>query len=165
MSFAWPECPQDLEGISMVECPLCAKWRLGVATVLAVLAFISSTVSRAQDSGTLSIELNKVENTEQGCLSVFLLDNETGHELHRFRLDLVVFDQKGVYAKQLLVDMAPLYEDKKTMASFLLGEAPCDDISSVLINDVPQCENGAGASLDCVKFLQVQSRSDIELEK
>jgi hypothetical protein len=149
----------------MVERPLCTRWRLGVATVLAVLAFLPSAAPRAQDSGTLSIELNKVESTEQGCLSVFLLDNETGHELHRFRLDLVVFDQKGVYAKQLLVDMAPLYEDKKTMASFLLGDAPCDDIGSVLINDVPQCENGAGASLDCVKLLEVRSRGDIPLEK
>jgi hypothetical protein len=165
MSFAWPECPQDLEGISMVERPLCIRWRLFVATVLGVLAFLSSGASRAQDPGMLSIELNKVESTEQGCLSVFLLDNETGQELHRLRLDLVVFDQKGIYAKQLLVDMAPLYEDKKTMASFLLGELPCDDIGSVLINDVPQCENGAGASLDCVKLLQVQSRSDIPLEK
>ena len=149
----------------MVERPLCIRWRLFVATVLGVLAFLSSGASRAQDPGMLSIELNKVESTEQGCLSVFLLDNETGQELHRLRLDLVVFDQKGIYAKQLLVDMAPLYEDKKTMASFLLGELPCDDIGSVLINDVPQCENGAGASLDCVKLLQVQSRSDIPLEK
>ena len=51
------------------------------------------------------------------------------------------------------------------MASFLLGDVACGDIGSVLINDVPQCENGAGASLDCVKLLQVQSRSDIPLEK
>jgi hypothetical protein len=149
----------------MVERLLCTRWRLCIATVLAVLAGFPSAALRAQDPGTLSIELNKVESTEQGCLSVFLLDNETGHELHRFRLDLVVFDQKGVYAKQLLIDMAPLYEDKKTMASFLLGDVPCDDIGSVLINDVPECENGAGASLDCVKLLEVRSRSDIQLEK
>jgi hypothetical protein len=149
----------------MVERLLCTRWRLCITPVLAVLAFFPSAAPRAQDPGTLSIELNKVESTEQGCLSVFLLDNETGHELHRFRLDLVVFDQKGVYAKQLLVDMAPLYEDKKTMASFLLGDVPCDVIGSVLINDVPQCENGAGASLDCVKLLEVRSRSDIQLEK
>ena len=33
---------------------------------------------------------------------------------------------KGVYSKQLLLDMAPLYADKKTVASFLLDDQACD---------------------------------------
>lgn len=148
----------------MVERLLFTKRRLGVAAALMALALPAAS-PQAQDPGTLSIELNKVESTGEGCRSVFLLDNATGHELHRFRLDLVLFDQKGVYSKQLLVDMAPLYDDKKTMASFLLGDAPCDAIGSVLINDVPQCQNGAGTALDCVKLLEVRSRSEIPLEK
>jgi len=76
--------------------------------------------------GRLGIELNKLEDTEEGCRSLFVFDNATGHELNRFRVDLILFDRKGVYAKQLLLDMAPLYEDKKVLASFLLADDPCD---------------------------------------
>jgi hypothetical protein len=96
---------------------------------------------------------------------LFVFDNETGHELNRFQVDLILFDREGVYAKQLLLDMAPLYEDKKVLASFLLAEDPCASIGSVLINDVPWCENGAGATVDCVKLLEVESRTEVPLEK
>lgn len=115
--------------------------------------------------GRLAIELNKLEDTDEGCRSLFVFDNETGHELNRFQVDLILFDREGVYAKQLLLDMAPLYEDKKVLASFLLAEDPCASIGSVLINDVPWCENGAGATVDCVKLLEVESRTEVPLEK
>ena len=133
---------------------------LGAALGLAVTA---SSLDAAE--GRLGIELNKLEDTEEGCRSLFVFDNETGHELNRFRVDLILFDRKGVYAKQLLLDMAPLYEDKKVLASFLLADDPCDSIGTVLINDVPWCENGAGATVDCVKLLDVGSRTEVPLEK
>ena len=133
---------------------------LGTALGLAVTA---SSPGAAE--GRLGIELNKLEDTEEGCRSLFVFDNETGHELNRFRVDLILFDRKGVYAKQLLLDMAPLYEDKKVLASFLLADTPCASIGTVLINDVPWCENGAGATVDCVKLLDVESRTAVPLEK
>jgi hypothetical protein len=113
----------------------------------------------------LLIELNKLEDTDQGCRSLFLFNNGTGHELHRFRVDLVLFDQAGVYAKQLLLDLAPLYEDKKVLASFLLGEQPCSSIGSILVNGLPLCEDGSGAQVDCVPLLKVESRTAVPLEK
>ena len=127
------------------------------------LAALSQPLVAAEPE--LLIELNKLEDTEQGCRSLFLFDNATGHELNRFRVDLILFDQEGVYAKQLLLDMAPLHEDKKVMASFLLAEQSCDSIGSILVNDLPWCENGSGAELDCVPLLKVESRTDVPLEK
>jgi hypothetical protein len=118
----------------------------------------------AQD-GSLEIELNKLEDTDEGCRSLFVFDNRTGHELHRFRIDLILFDPKGVYKKQLLLDMAPLEDEKKTLASFLLGEWPCDQVGSILINGLPQCDNGAGEAVECVDMLEVGSRSEVPLEK
>jgi hypothetical protein len=113
----------------------------------------------------LLIELNKLEDTDQGCRSLFLFDNGTGHELNRFRVDLILFDPEGVYAKQLLLDLAPLHEDKKVLASFLLAEKPCSSIGSILVNGLPLCEDGAGAQVDCVPLLKVESRTEVPLEK
>jgi hypothetical protein len=119
----------------------------------------------AAQTKSLEIELNKLENTDEGCRSLFVFDNRTGHELHRFRIDLILFDPKGVYKKQLLLDMAPLEDDKKTLASFLLGDWPCDQLGSILINGIPQCHNGAGDAVECVDMLEVGSKGDVPLER
>jgi hypothetical protein len=142
-----------------------SRLRGSVAALAAALGALFAAPPLSAAEGQLTIELNKLEDTEEGCRSVFVFDNETGHELHKFRLDLILFDQKGVYAKQLLLDMAPLYEDKKVLASFVLADDPCSSLGSILINDVPWCENGAGTEVDCVKQLEVRSLSDVPLEK
>ena len=133
------------------------------------LALVAATgwqaAAHAQEEGVLAIELNKMEDTAQGCLSSFLFDNQTGHELNRFQIDLVFFDPDGVAAKQMLLDMAPLYQDKKTFASFLLDQTSCDKIGSILVNGVPQCEDGAGDEIDCIDLLKVSSRSEVPLER
>ena len=138
----------------------------GALALTAALAGIClSTPPAAAADGNLDIELNKLDDTDQGCRSVFVFDNRTGHDLNRFRVDLILFDPKGVYSKQLLLDMAPLYADKKTVASFLLGEQACDGIGSILVNDVPWCEDGAGTSLECVRMLDVRSLTSVPLQK
>ena len=123
------------------------------------------TAGHAQEDGALTIELNKMEDTAEGCLSSFLFDNRTGHQLSRFQLDLVFFDPDGIAAKQMLLDMAPLYEDKKTLVSFLLDQTACDKIGSILVNDVPMCENGSGNEVGCIDLLEVSSRSAVPLER
>lgn len=138
---------------------------LGGGALALVTALAGQVPAHAQEDAALAIELNKVEDTAQGCLSSFLFDNRTGHQLSRFQLDLVFFDPDGVAAKQLLVDMAPLYEDKKTFATFLLDETACDKIGSILVNDVPMCENGSGNEVGCIELLEVSSRSAIPLQK
>lgn len=138
--------------------------RYSCALGLACWLFLPPLAGAAED-GRLAIELNKLENTEEGCRSLLVFDNRTGYELHRFRVDLILFDPKGIYKKQLLLDMAPLHADKKRAASFLLGEWRCDELGSVLVNDIPQCRNGAGEALECVGMLKVRSRSDVALEK
>ena len=146
----------------------CARSGPGALALIAALAgfgFLAPAAAAADAEGNLHIELNKLDDTDQGCRSVFVFDNRTGHELDRFRLDLILFDAKGVYSKQLLLDMAPLYADKKTVASFLLDGHACDGIGSILINDVPWCEDGSGASLECVKMLDVRSLTKVPLQK
>lgn len=149
----------------MTQIPLFLRLRPKAAALCAGFGLFLTAPALAAEEGKLLIELNKLEDTDEGCRSLFVFDNATGHELNRFRVDLILFDQKGVYTRQVLLDMAPLYEDKKVVASFMLPDQQCDTIGSILVNDVPHCENGAGAQLDCVKLLEVRSRSDTPLEK
>lgn len=133
--------------------------------LLLALLFCSTASLGLADDGVISIELNKADETEQGCRPLFLFDNQSGHQLNEFQVELVLFDEKGIYSRQILLDMAPLYKDKKVVASFLVREVPCDQIGSMLVNALPSCTNSAGADLDCLALLQVASKSAIPLEK
>ena len=149
----------------MKQTPLFLQSRAKAAALGAALALLVVAQPLAAAESELLIELNKLEDTEEGCRSLFVFDNATGHELNRFQVDLILFDQEGVYARQVMLDMAPLEHDKKVLASFLLPDQQCDAIGSILVNDLPQCADGAGAELDCVKLLEVRSRTDTPLEK
>ena len=142
--------------------------RYGAFLSIAALACpLSAAPTADADAGEalLGIQLNKLEDSDQGCRSVFVFDNRTGHDLNRFRIDLILFDSKGVYSKQLVLDMAPMHQDKKTVTSFLLHDQACGELGSVLVNDVPWCENGSGDALDCVEMLKVSSLARVPLEK
>ena len=128
-------------------------------------SFFTATSSAAVADDVISIELNKTEDTEQGCRPLFLFDNRSGHQLNKFQVEVVLFDDKGVYSRQILLDMAPLYEDKKVVASFLISELACDEIGSMLVNALPSCASKSGEDLDCLAMLNVSSKSSIPLEK
>ena len=130
----------------MQQIPLFLPLRPKAAALCAALGLLVVAQPLAAAESELLIELNKLEDTDEGCRSLFVFDNATGHELNRFQVDLILFDQEVV-------------------ASFLLPGQQCATIGSILVNDLPQCENGAGAQLDCVKLLEVRSRTDTALEK
>ena len=139
---------------------MAARWVF--PSTLAALAVAYSAMAA---DGMIGIELNKVDDTEQGCRPLFLFDNRSGHQLNEFQVELVLFDDKGVYSRQVLMDMAPLYEDKKVVASFLINEIACDEIGSMLVNALPSCANTTGSDLNCIGLLEVTSKSSIPLEK
>jgi hypothetical protein len=146
----------------MSQLPALAASRLSLPLLVGLVV---AAPAAGGDAGHLGIELNLVESTAEGCRTLFVFDNRTGRQLNRFRVDLILFDPDGIYKKQLLLDMAPLYPDKKTVASFLLDDAACSSIGSILVNDIPQCQDGVGDAVDCVALLQVTSRAGIPLER
>ena len=122
--------------------------------------------ARAYDHVNISIELNKVEYNGSSCLASFIVQNNFGHTLSPFDLDLFVFDGDGVIARQVLLDLAPLGGDKTTVARFSLIARPCGEVSRILVNDISSCRiTGSGETLDCLSGLTVSSRSHVELVK
>ncbi|RMD65070.1 MAG: Tat pathway signal sequence domain protein [Alphaproteobacteria bacterium] len=134
--------------------------------VVAGVATLSMIVAPAAAEPGLHIELNKTEDGGQSCLASFVVRNQLGHTLDRFSLDLYVFDRNGVIIRQVLLDMAPLRNDKTTVARFALIDRPCADIGQLLVNSIPSCRaEESGQTLDCVGRLTVSSRDRIEMVK
>ena len=133
---------------------------------LAALGLILLAGPAPAAAAGLSIELNKVEDNAGSCLASLVVQNGLGHTLDRFSLDLYVFDSAGVIARQVLLDMAPLRNDKTTVARFSLIQRPCGEISRILVNAVPSCRSEeTGEELDCLDNLAVSSRSEVGLVK
>jgi hypothetical protein len=133
---------------------------------LAALGLVLLAGPAPASAAGLSIELNKVEDNGGSCLASFVVQNGLGHTLDRFSLDLYVFDSEGVIARQVLLDMAPLRDDKTTVARFSLIQRPCGEVGRILVNNVPSCRSeGTGEELDCLAGLTVSSRSPVEMVK
>ena len=139
------------------------RWLSAIVAVGLCLALWAGAAAAQEKS--LDIELNKTENSGDGCLASFVVQNKLGQTLDRFSLDLYVFDKEGIIARQVLLDMAPLRKSKTTVANFSLIQVPCENIGKVLVNNIPSCRSEDGSLLDCLTDLKVSSRNRIELTK
>lgn len=133
------------------------------ACVAVTMSFVWN--ANASEVSEISIELNKVEASGKGCNMYFMLQNKTDSALQSYKLDLVLFDQDGVIAKQLVVETAPLSKGKTVVKAFPVAGMSCDEIGRLLLNDVPMCSDDKGAREDCTRITSVSSRTDIEFIK
>ncbi len=105
----------------------------------------------------ITIELNKLEAIDDGCRAYLKIENPRAERFDNFELDLVTFQPDGVIGSQFLIELAPLPAEKTVVKPFELRAVDCASISSVLLNDVPNC-SGAGVSpANCIEIIEVSS--------
>ena len=137
---------------------------MAMAIGTAATIMLAPLPASAQSSG-LSIELNKAEDVDGGCVASFVFQNNLGATLDRFNLDLFLFDPDGVIVRRVTIDLAPLLNGKTRVAQFHLHSGACVGLGRILVNDFPKCRAETGAQLDCLAGLTVSSRSAIALAK
>jgi len=130
-----------------------------------VSATLSGSAPALAQDGGLTIELNKVEDFDGGCMASLVFQNALGATLDRFNLDLFLFDTEGVIVRRVMIDLAPLPNGKTRVAQFHLHTGACAGLGRILVNDFPQCRAETGQSVDCLTGLALSSRSAIALEK
>jgi hypothetical protein len=125
--------------------------RCVLLTVSMVIA--GSTLAAVADP--IRIELNALESTDAGCRLSFVIENKNARALEALRADLAVFNRGGAVQRRMLVDLGPVRQAKTIIKSFVT-EQKCDEVGSVLINDVSLC-----TPLDrdaCIDALDLASR-------
>lgn len=137
-----------------------------LATAAALAALVWATALPAQDSGQLSIELNKVETIEDGgCRAFFLFRNETENSFEGFEMSLAVLDRQGVIDRLLSIDAAPLPIERTTLKLFEIPQIACEDISELLLHDLTSCKPQNQSETDCFGFLSLGSKARAQLVK
>ncbi|MEP2714924.1 hypothetical protein [Pseudophaeobacter sp.] len=134
----------------------------GFATALLAL---TPQLARAE-TGSLLVELNKMEEIEAGgCRAFFLFRNQTGKSFADFEMSLAILDGEGIIDRLLSVDASPLPVQRTTLKLFEIPAITCSNISEILLHDVTSCKPQNEAEMDCFPILTLGSRSSAKLVK
>jgi hypothetical protein len=138
----------------------------GTATLIAAAATtLLLALGAAAAEGSIAIELNKLEPQGKTCRAYIVIQNKGTTNYQELKLDIVLFKSDGVIGKRFAVDLAPLKADKRTVKLFDIEDTACEEVGSFLINDVMECKAETGPLTDCLKDLNVSSRTNVELTK
>ena len=134
------------------------------ACVLAASLLVAPIAAAAED-GSIAIELNKLEPQGQSCRAYVVVTNKSDKEYQSLNLDLVLFRPDGVIGRRFAINLAPFKPDKRTVKLFDIDATPCDQVGSILINDVLECKTAAGPVDDCLKDISVSTLTNVQLSK
>ncbi len=140
-------------------------WRDRAALLFAIMAFLALENGAQAESGALSVELNKLESRDHGCRAYLVVTNKSTTTYQVLKLDLVLFQPDGVIGRRFAIELGPLKPDKRTVKLFDIDAISCDQIGSLLINDVLDCKAQSGPIPDCLAEITPSSLTKAQLTK
>jgi len=135
-----------------------------IAALLSALIVLPPLAAWAQE-GRIAVDLNKLEQVDAACRAYLVFENGTGRTFSELKLDLVMFDQKGIVARRLLLDVAPLRVNKMILKWADIKDLKCAGIGRVLLNDVMGCVDEKGAHDDCVDLIDPSAKTQAPFVK
>lgn len=133
---------------------------------VALAASLASTLSAPAQTGRMMVELNKLEDGDDGaCRSFFLFRNASGLTLEEFEVSLAVISKDGIIDRLLTIEAAPLPADRTTLRLFDIPETACDRIGELILHDIPVCKPQNEEPVDCYSFIDLESRADALLTR
>lgn len=112
----------------------------------------------------LAVEINKAEPYKNGCRVFLVIRNDIAARIDNAQMDLVIFNKDGILSERFVVDLGRIRKAKTIIAPIDVDGTKCDDMGSILVNDMPNCKADQ-ADVDCVERLDVSSRHRIQLRK
>lgn len=130
----------------------------GVLIGVALALFSTSVLAQV---GGIDVELNKLQPVKNACRAFLVTQNLTKTDFKSLQLDVVMFNNDGIVAKRLAVEIGPMPAGKTSLKVFDIAGLPCDNIGQLLLNDVIQCQDAKGKRNDCLSLIHVSSRSKV----
>jgi len=162
-AFGWLKFRRHLGGSKEQPSFPSFPWLAAFCVVGASLSCVA--IATAAEGGDISIELNKLEPQGQACRAYVVVFNKSDKEYQSLNLDLVLFRPDGVIGRRFAINLAPLKANKRTVKLFDIDGTPCDQVGSVLINDVLECKRDSGPVDDCLKDISVSTITNVQLTK
>lgn len=120
----------------------------------------------AASSQAVDVELNKLEQVSNACRAYLVTQNLTDRAFDSFKLDVVMFDNNGIVAKRLAVQLGPMPAGKTSLKVFDIPGLGCKQIGQLLLNNVLECsvDTGKGPPKerdDCLSLISVSQRGRV----
>lgn len=132
------------------------------SALFAAAAMLMPPPAAAVD-GRLAVELNQLENVEQGCRGAVVFSNGLDATVRELAIEVAVFDREGHVTNLWLLPARSMTPGKIRVRQFLFQEEACDDIGHLLLNDVVNCEvEGDLDREQCLALIDVSSRTDAD---
>lgn len=143
-----------ISGKFLIRCALTAAMISGAA--------FNAASQEKGNTGQLSLELNALAPSGEGCLATFMVKNEFATALDQVAFEIVLFDKQGLVDRLMVLDFSPLDTGKTRVRQFDLPQTSCEGISRVLINDAASCKGQGVEASACIENLATKSRPEIE---
>jgi hypothetical protein len=126
---------------------------------------LSSAENRLAKTGSITIELNKLEPTPNACRGYFVVENRLPEAVKELRLDIFLFDRAGVILRRVGLPFADVRSQRMKIVLFELAELNCNDIGRLVVNDILACtsENG-GPIPGCAGMVTTSTRADAKFD-
>jgi hypothetical protein len=138
--------------------------RIRLIVGIAAVFFFALVAEGEAKAGSLAIELNKLEPQKDSCRAYFVVTNSSSTAYQSLKLDLVLFQPDGVIGRRFALDLGPLRAQKHLVKLFDI-DTPCDQVGSLLINDVLECIGEAGSIPNCLADMTTTSLTKAKLSK
>ena len=117
-------------------------------------------------SQAVDVELNKMTTVANACRAYLVTQNLTNRSFDSFKLDVVMFNNNGIVAKRLAVQLGPMPAGKTSLKVFDIPGLTCQKIGQLLLNNVLQCtvDTGKGPPQkrdDCLSLISVSQRGRV----
>ena len=133
---------------------------VGLAGLFCMVA--AGALAQTADDGRLSVELNKVETTEVGCQTYFVIHNRSGHDFDHIGFEVVLFNTEDIIIRRLRFDVAPLKNGRREVPIFVIDPSPCEQIGHILFDKFHECRSSTG-DVVCIDILDLSSRAPIRI--
>jgi hypothetical protein len=117
------------------------------------------------EAGSISIELNKLESTENACRGYFVVDNRTPEPLDELQIDVFLFDKEGVILRRVALSFLDVRSGRTKVVLFDLADLSCGDVGRLLVNEVLACKGASGEAVEgCGDMLDTTTRAEATFE-
>lgn len=134
-----------------------------LAAILATVPVVALAQSTTEAPSGLQIELNTIQDVEGACRLTFVAQNLTDTAIETASFETVVFDASGKVVTFTLYNFRELPIDLPRVRQFDVRGEACSNIGRVLINGLNSCVIGGSESEFCLKAMNLNSRTDVEL--
>ena len=121
-----------------------------------------ATTAVAATPTPVTLELNRLESVDDICRSYFVVGNNMTEPLTELQLDTFFFGPDDVVRQRVALTFENVRAERRKVVLFDLDLA-CDDIGSILVNELLACTAESGPVQGCADALAVSSRTDQNL--